>query len=72
MLKVISNYCLNPMKSRQKLEFISSVDCSYSEIFLISISVFTVIELSRNTTSAEKDLMLVMVFSAQLEENFLG
>ena len=63
---------MNPMNSRQKLEFISSVNYSYRGIFLNSISVFTVIQFSRDTTSAGKDLMLVMVFSTQLEGNFLG
>ena len=38
---------------------------------MISISVFTVIQFLRNTTSARKDLMLVMVFPAQLEKDFL-
>ena len=38
---------------------------------MISISVFTVIQFSRNTTSDGKDLMLVMVFPAQLERDFL-
>ena len=38
---------------------------------MISISVFTVIQFSRNTTSAGKYLMLVMVFPAQLERDFL-
>ena len=38
---------------------------------MISISVFTVIQFSRNTTSVGKDLMLVMVFPTQLERDFL-
>ena len=38
---------------------------------MISISVFTMIKFLRNTTSAGKDLMLVMVFPAQLERDFL-
>ena len=46
-LKFIYDYYLNSMNSRQKLEIISSIDCSYSEIFLISISVYTVIQFSR-------------------------
>ena len=33
---------------------------------------FTIIQFSRNITSAGKDMMLVMVFFAQLERNFLG
>ena len=70
-MKFISDYCLNIMKYRQKLEFISSVDCSYSGIILINISVFNIIQFSRKTTSAGKDLMLVMVFSA-LRKKFLG
>ena len=60
------------MNFRQKLEFISSVNCSYKGIFLISVSVFTVMQFSRDTTSVGKDLVLVMVFSAQLEGNLLG
>ena len=38
---------------------------------MISISVFTMIQFSRNTTSAGKDLILVLVFPAQLERDFL-
>ena len=38
---------------------------------MISISMFIVIQFSRNTTFAGKDLMLVMVFFAQLERDFL-
>ena len=63
---------MNLMKYKEKLEFICSVDCSCSGIFLISISVFTIIQFSRNATLVGKDLMLVMVFSAHLERNFLG
>ena len=47
MLKFIYDYCLNSMNSRQKLEIISSVDCMYSGIFLISILVYIVIQFSR-------------------------
>ena len=52
--------------------FIFSVDYSCTGNFLISISVFIVIHCSRNTTSARKDLMLIMVFLAQLEIDFLN
>ena len=38
---------------------------------MISILVFTVIQFLRNTTSAGNDPMLVMVFPAQLERDFL-
>ena len=38
---------------------------------MISISVFTMIQFSRNTTFVGKDMMLVMVFPAQLEKYFL-
>ena len=71
-MKFIYDYCLNSMNSRQKLEFISSVDYMYSGIFLISILVLIVVQFSKNTTSTGNDLMLVMVFSAQVEGNFLG
>ena len=71
-MKFTSDYYLNSMKSRENMEFISAVDCSCSGIFLIGISVFNVIQFSRNTTSTGKDLMLVMVFSTQLERDFLG
>ena len=37
----------------------------------MNISVYTVIKFSRNTTSVGKYLMLVMVFPAQLERDFL-
>ena len=63
VLKFIYDYYLNSMNSRQKLEIISSFDCSYNEIFLISILVFTVIQFSRTQLLLGKDLMLVMVFS---------
>ena len=48
-----------------------SIDYSCIGNFLISISVFTVIQFSRNTTFVGNDLMLVMVFPAQLERDFL-
>ena len=38
---------------------------------MIIISVFTVIQFSGNATSVGKDLMLVMVFPAQLERDLL-
>ena len=53
------------------LDSFLSIDYSCIGNFLISISVFTVIKFSRNTTSAGKDMMLVMVFPAQLEKDFL-
>ena len=56
---------LNSMNSRQKLELISSVDCSYSGIFLIKYFSVYCNPVLQNTTSAGKDLMLVMVFSSQ-------
>ena len=62
---------MNLMNSRQKMEFISSFDCLYNGNFLISIPVFTVIQFSRKTTSTGKDLMLVMIISAQLDGNFM-
>ena len=71
-MKFIYDYCLNSMNSRKKLEFISSADYMYSGIFLISFKILNVIQFSRNTTSFGNDLMLVMVFSAQVDENFLG
>ena len=37
---------------------------------MISISVFIVIQFSRNTTPVGKYLMLVMVFPAQVERDF--
>ena len=53
------------------LDSFLSIDYSCIGNFLISISMFTVIKFSRNTTSAGKDMMLVMVFPAQLEKDFL-
>ena len=47
MLKFIYDYCLNAMNSKQMLEIVSSVDCTYSGIFLISISLYVVIQFSR-------------------------
>ena len=47
------------------------VNYSCIGIFLISILVFIVIQFSRNTTYAGKDLMLVRVFLVQLERDFL-
>ena len=38
---------------------------------MISISVFTAIQFSGNPTSVGKDMMLVMVFPAYLERDFL-
>ena len=70
-MKINSEYCLNLMKSRYKLDSFLSFDYSVIGNFLISISVFTVIQFSRNSTFAEKDLMLVMVFPIQLERDFL-
>ena len=46
-LKFIYDYCLNAMNSRQTLEIVSSVDCTYSGIFLISILMYAVIQFSR-------------------------
>ena len=54
MLKIIYDYCLNSMNSRKKIEIISSVDCMYSGIFLISILVYTVIQFSRTQLPFEK------------------
>ena len=53
MLKFIYDYYLNLMNSRQKLELISSVDCSYSGIFLISILMYAVIQFSRTQLYVE-------------------
>ena len=64
MLKINSDYCLNLMKSKEKLEFIISVNYSHIGNFLISSSVFTVIKFSINPNSIGKDLMLVTVFLA--------
>ena len=47
MLEFIYDYRLNSMNSRQTLELISSVDCSYSGIFLIGISMYVVIHFLR-------------------------
>ena len=47
MLKFIYDYCLNAMNSRQTLEIVSSFDYTYSGIFLISISMYVVIQFSR-------------------------
>ena len=47
MLKFIYNYCLNAMNSKQTLEIVSSVDYTYSGIFLISISMYVVIQFLR-------------------------
>ena len=66
-MKINSDYCLNLMKSRDKMEFIYFRDYSCIENFLISILVFTAIQFSGNPTSAGKDLMSIMVFSAYLE-----
>ena len=46
-LKFIYDYCLNAMNSKQTLEIVSLVDCTYSGIFLISISLYVVIQFSR-------------------------
>ena len=46
-LKIIYDYCLNSMNSKQTLELISSFDFSYSGIFLISISMYDIIQFSR-------------------------
>ena len=46
-LKFIYDYCLNAMNSRQTLEIVSSIDCTYSGIFLIIISKYAVIKFSR-------------------------
>ena len=43
MLKFIYDCCLNAMNSKQTMELISSVDCIYSGIFLISILMYAVI-----------------------------
>ena len=43
MLKFIYDYCLNELNSKQMLENVSLVDCTYSGIFLISISLYVVI-----------------------------
>ena len=72
--KFVYNYCLNLMNSRHKMEFNFSFGCVHSGNFLISVLVFTLIQVSRKTTSTGKDLMLVMVFSAQavqVEGNFM-
>ena len=69
--KFVYDYCLNLMNSSHKLEFKFSFDCMHSGNFLISVPVFTLIQFSRKTTSVGKDLMLVMVFSAQVEGNFM-
>ena len=66
-MKINSDYCLNLMKSKDKLEFISFSDYSYIGNFLISISMFNAIQFFGNPTSARKDLMSVMVFLAYLE-----
>ena len=58
------------MKYRLKMDSFLSVDYICIGNFLISFSVFTMIQFSRNTTSAGKDMMLVMVFPAQLERDF--
>ena len=42
-LKFIYDYCLNAMNFRQTLEIVSSIDCTYSGIFLISILMYAVI-----------------------------
>ena len=47
MLKFIYNYCLNAMNSKQTLEIVSLVDYTYNGIFLISISMYVVIQVSR-------------------------
>ena len=47
MLKFIYDYCLNAMNSKQTLEIVSSIDYTYSGIFLISISMYVVIQFSR-------------------------
>ena len=46
-VKFIYDYCLNAMNSRQTLEIVSSVDYTYSGIFLISISMYVVIQFSK-------------------------
>ena len=46
-LKFIYDYCLNAMNSKQTLEIVSSVDYTYNGIFLISISMYVVIQFSR-------------------------
>ena len=61
-LKFIYDYCLNAMNSKQMLEIVSSVDCTYSGIFNVCCN-----PIFKNSTSIGKDLMLVMVFSAKLE-----
>ena len=70
-MKINSDYYLNLMKSGEKLEFFFSVDYSCIGNFLISISVVTMIQFSKNPTFAGKDLMLVMIFPAKLERDFL-
>ena len=47
MLKFIYNYYLNAMNSKQMLEIVSLVDYTYNGIFLISISMYVVIQVSR-------------------------
>ena len=47
MLKIIYDYYLNSMNSKQTLKLIYSVDYSYSGIFLIIISVDVVIQFLR-------------------------
>ena len=46
-----------------------SIDYRCIGNYLISISMFTVIQFSRNITSTVKDLMLFMVFPTQLERD---
>ena len=47
MLKFIYDYYLNGMNSKQTLEIFSSVDYTYSGIFLINISMYVVSQFSR-------------------------
>ena len=47
MLKFIYDYYLNAMNAKQTLEIVSSVDYTYSGIFLISISMYAVIQFSK-------------------------
>ena len=64
MLKFIYDYCLNSMNSKQNLELISSgLQLQWNfpdQYFSVYCNLFF-----ENTTSDGKDLMLVMVFSAQ-------
>ena len=74
-LKFIYDNCLNAMNSKQMLEIVSSVDYTYSgskcnfpdQYFNVCCN-----PVFENSTSTGKFLMLVMVFSAKLEENFLS